>query len=74
MCCVDPQAIVPTGREIALERGANVVMPILTPTKWVVLAAQMLHGCARFTRVTAHTLLPVATSLDAASPAISQSL
>lgn len=27
------QAILPTGREIALERGANVVMPILTPTK-----------------------------------------
>ncbi|PNH10795.1 GTPase Der, partial [Tetrabaena socialis] len=27
-------AIVPTGREIALERGANVVMPILTPTKY----------------------------------------
>ncbi len=28
------QAILPTGREIALERGANVVMPILTPTKY----------------------------------------
>ncbi|GLI60291.1 hypothetical protein VaNZ11_002404 [Volvox africanus] len=28
------QAIIPTGREIALERGANVVMPILTPTKY----------------------------------------
>ncbi|KAG2501618.1 hypothetical protein HYH03_000123 [Edaphochlamys debaryana] len=28
------QAIVPTGRELALERGANVVMPILTPTKY----------------------------------------
>ncbi|KXZ55371.1 hypothetical protein GPECTOR_3g5 [Gonium pectorale] len=28
------QAVIPTGREIALERGANVVMPILTPTKY----------------------------------------
>ncbi|KAG2427918.1 hypothetical protein HXX76_011905 [Chlamydomonas incerta] len=28
------QAIIPTGREIALERGANVVMPILTPTQY----------------------------------------
>ncbi|GLC62896.1 hypothetical protein PLESTB_001956500 [Pleodorina starrii] len=28
------QAIIPTGREIALERGANVVMPILTPTMY----------------------------------------
>lgn len=28
------QAIEPRGREIALQRGANVVMPILTPTKY----------------------------------------
>jgi hypothetical protein len=28
------QAIDPNGREIALRRGANVLMPILTPTKW----------------------------------------
>jgi hypothetical protein len=27
------QAIEPNGREIALRRGANVLMPILTPTK-----------------------------------------
>ena len=28
-----PQAIDPNGREVALRRGANVLMPILTPTK-----------------------------------------
>lgn len=27
------QAIDPNGREVALRRGANVLMPILTPTK-----------------------------------------
>jgi hypothetical protein len=27
------QAIDPNGREIALRRGANILMPILTPTK-----------------------------------------
>jgi hypothetical protein len=27
------QAIEPNGREIALRRGCNVLMPILTPTK-----------------------------------------
>ena len=29
-----PQAIDAVGREIALRRGANVLMPILTPTKY----------------------------------------
>lgn len=29
------QAIDPMGREIALRRGSNVLMPILTPTKYV---------------------------------------
>ena len=29
-----PQAVDPVGREIALRRGANILMPILTPTKY----------------------------------------
>lgn len=29
-----PQAIDPMGREIALRRGSNILMPILTPTKY----------------------------------------
>ena len=29
-----PQAIDAVGREVALRRGANVLMPILTPTKY----------------------------------------
>jgi len=33
-CLSTHQAIEPNGREVALRRGCNVLMPILTPTKW----------------------------------------
>jgi hypothetical protein len=44
------QAINPVGRELALQRGANILMPILTPTQYRV-DYQLYEGNACFVSV-----------------------